>query len=207
MNQHSPQYNKQFWNERYDSEEYLYGEKPNGFLVESLEFLKGKKKILCLSEGEGRNSVFLASHGFEVTAVDLSSVARDKALALAKKNGVSIDYQVTDLSDFDFGKERWDAIVSIFGHLPSELRKKIHQSIRTGLKKEGVFLLEGYTPEQLDLGTGGPKNLDMLYVKEDLESDFSGFSILVSEVLNRDIHEGSGHTGESSVIQFIVKKP
>ena len=147
-------YSKEFWDQRYKVDSYLYGENPNDFLVENLDRFKNGGKVLCLSEGEGRNAVYLALNGFQVTCVDISAIAKEKALKLAALKGVKIEYDVSDLEEYDLGNEKWDGIVSIFGHTPSIVRKKLHQAIKKSLKKGGVFLLEGYSVDQLKYNTG-----------------------------------------------------
>src|SRR5690348_15769107 len=135
------------WDKRYSSEEYAYGKAPNDFLVEKYNHIP-KGKILSLAEGEGRNAVFLAKQGYSVTAVDASQVGLGKAKTLAKANGVAIELVQADLARFDIGENRWDGIVSIFCPLPSSLRKELHKRVVAGLKSNGVFLLEAYTPNQ-----------------------------------------------------------
>lgn len=199
-------YDKDFWDQRYSTDSYLYGETPNDFLVESQNHLKAGGKILCLSEGEGRNAVYLASRGFQVTCVDQSSVAKEKALKLAAKYNVEIKYDVLDLKDYDLGEEKWDGIVSIFAHTPTSIRRNLHKDVKRALKPGGVFLLEGYNVEQLGYGSGGPKDEDMLCKKEEFEEDFQDLSILMLQNRVRSVQEGEAHSGEASVSQLIVRK-
>ena len=195
-----------FWNERYKEKEYIYGLNPNDFLAQNIKNLKSEGKLLCLAEGEGRNSVYLAKLGFEVEAVDFSLEAKNKALELARKNNVLIKYTVADLNKFDFGKNCFDAIISISAHTNSNLRKKIFSQVKTSLKKGGIFLLEGYNKSQINRNTGGPKDIDMLFAKNELEENFKDFKILHCHELTRNVVEGSYHNGEADVLQFIGKK-
>lgn len=199
-------YGKEYWDQRYNDKRYCYGEEPNSFLLENFKLIRPEGNILCLSEGEGRNATFLSLNGFNVTAVDLSSVAKKKALALAKKNGVQFEYDVADLKDYDLGKLKWDAIISISAHLPSQIRSQLYPSIKESLKDEGIFLLEGYNIQQLEYNSGGPKDPDMMFSKHELEKQFLNFSILLSKDTIRDVVEGAFHTGEASVTQFIARK-
>ncbi len=105
------------WDKEFDTETYVYGKEPNEFLKEHYEELP-KGKVLCLAEGEGRNAVFLATKGFDVTAVDISQVGLNKAKKLAKEAGVEIRTICKDLAAFDLGEQQWDSIVSISCHLP-----------------------------------------------------------------------------------------
>lgn len=193
------------WDERYSCDEYVYGTEPNQFLAYNARRLTGKK-ILCLAEGEGRNAVWLAAHGFDVSAVDASAVGRDKALKLAAAQGVGIDYEVSDLACFDLGVARWDGIVSIFCHLPPALRQSLHKRIVHALKPGGVLLLEAYTPAQLKLGTGGPKDEAMMMTAPLLEKELRGLHFTHLAELKRSITEGFGHTGTGAVVQAIAVK-
>lgn len=197
---------KEFWNERYNNEEYAYGTAPNDFLQENIHHFPPQSRILSLAEGEGRNAVFLASKGFDVSAVDQSEVGQAKALKLAGTQGLAIQYQIGDLNDYDMGASKWDGIISISAHTPSAVRKRVLSAVKAALKPGGIFLLEGYNAEQLNYGTGGPKDKDMLFSLDELKAAFSGFTILRAENLIRDISEGSYHSGKSSVVQFIARK-
>lgn len=193
------------WNERYSSEEYAYGKNPNNFLKENYDTIP-KGKILSLAEGEGRNAVFLAKQGYSVTAVDSSQVGLRKAQELAEENGVTIELICADLTDFDIGTNRWDGIVSIFCPLPSALRKKLHEKVITGLKPNGVFLIEAYTPDQLKHGTGGGNSADLMTSKESLSLELDGLKFSHLTELERDVVEGIYHTGLASVVQAIASK-
>ena len=142
------------WDERYSSKEYAYGTTPNEFLVEKVSCIP-KGKVLSLAEGEGRNAVFLAKQGYAVTAVDGSLVGLNKARKLAEENNVVVEFIHADLADYDLGENKWDGIISIFCPLPSSLRKALYKRVIAGLKQNGVFLVEAYTPDQLKHGTGG----------------------------------------------------
>lgn len=193
------------WNERYNIEPYFYGKMPNDFLVsESNRIPKGN--VLCLADGEGRNSVFLARSGYQVTGVDSSQTGIDKAQKLAQEAGVEVDYQCADLADFPINPSSWDGVVSVFCHLPSKLRQNIFRSVVNGLKPGGTLILESYAPNQLQYGTGGPKNLDLLADLESLKSDLSGLDWIVSHEIERIVMEGMGHSGPSAVIQLIGVK-
>jgi SAM-dependent methyltransferase len=194
------------WNEKYQGKDYFYGTEPNDFLRTIAKTWTTPKKILCIAEGEGRNAVFLARLGHQVSAIDSSSVARDKALALAEVNNLFIDYQLADLNEFDFGIEQWDAIVSIFCHLPATLRQKVHQGVQTGLVPGGLYVLEAYSPRQLQFASGGPKDLDLLYKLNSLKKDFQTMLWHQSQEIIRTIQEGTGHSGLSSVVQLLGHK-
>jgi len=135
-----------FWDERYSEDGFAYGTKPNDFLVQQCDaYLSSSSKILSLAEGEGRNAVYLAQQGHDVTGVDSSKIGLDKAQKLAKERGVAIHTDVADLKEYDIGEDKWDAVVSIFCHMPPPMRKDVHSKIVRGLKPGGILLLEAYT--------------------------------------------------------------
>lgn len=193
------------WDEKYSGEDYVYGTSPNDFLFSMTKNLK-KGRVLCLAEGEGRNAVHLAKEGFSVTAVDSSKVGLAKATKLARKNGVEIETILVDLADFTIEENSWDSIISIFCHLPPDLRKKIHRGVVSGLRTGGTFLLEAYTPKQLELGTGGPPSADFLMDLAPLKDELSGLSITHGVEVIRNVVEGKNHTGMGSVVQILAEK-
>ena len=194
------------WDEKYSAEHYVYGKEPNRFLAEhAAELPPGD--VLCLAEGEGRNAVYLAGLGFSVTALDRSPVGMDKAKRLSAEKGVEIETICADLADFDLGTARWDAIVSIFGHVPPDVRHEVYGSVHEALKPGGVLLLEAYTPDQLGRGTGGPRTADLLLTADLLRAEIPGLEFLYIEELEREVIEGTGHTGLASVVQLIARKP
>ncbi|MFA3792698.1 class I SAM-dependent methyltransferase [Aliiglaciecola sp. SL4] len=193
------------WDERYADKDYAYGKQPNSFLAEQYRVMP-KGKILSLAEGEGRNAVFLAKQGYSVTAVDGSAVGLEKASILAAENGVEIELIHADLAEFEICEGTWDGIISIFCPLPTELRSSVYKSAVQGLKTGGVFLLEAYTPEQLQHGTGGGKSIDSMTTKESIFSDLEGLNFNYLKEVERDVIEGKYHTGKGAVIQVIATK-
>lgn len=193
------------WNERYNTDEFIYGTEPNDFLAANIAALP-PGRVLSLADGEGRNGVFLAKHGYDVTAVDLSDVGLAKAKRLADQNGVKINTIHADLADFDPGIEQWDGIVSIFAHLPGDIRQRLYGRIGASLKPGGVFLLEAYTPDQIGRGTGGPQSADLLLNRDKLRSELTGMTFRHLAELERDVSEGMFHTGLASVVQAIATR-
>ena len=168
--------NVAMWNQRYNIKDYVYGKKPNDFLVEFSDNIP-PGNVLCLAEGEGRNATYMASLGHKVLAVDSSSVGLKKALSLANHKSVSIEIVESDLAVFDIKEEAWDAIISIFCHLPKDIRKQLHKKVIVGLKPGGTFILEAYTPLQLEFKTGGPKDIDLLYDLKSLKNELADLDI------------------------------
>lgn len=194
------------WDQRYSRDNYAYGTKPNDFLMEMSDKLP-TGKVLCLAEGEGRNAVWLAEQGYQVTAVDASKVGLQKARKLAKARGVEITTVHADLADYDIGTQQWDAIISIFCHLPHDLRQDIHRRYVKGLRDKGIMLLEAYTPLQLEYKTGGPPVAEMMMDVQSLSSELIGLKFLHLQECVREIHEGEFHNGTGAVVQVLAKKP
>lgn len=193
------------WDERYSREEYVYGKEPNDFLLQKVSLLKAGK-VLCLADGEGRNSVFLASKGHDVTAIDQSKVGLEKTKKLADEKGVKVATVQGDLADYVIAPESWDSVVSIFCHLPSVLRQQLHRKVIAGLKPGGIFLLEAYTPDQLRFGTGGPPMEDMMMTLGTLKEELAGMQFLHAQELKREVVEGIFHTGMGAVVQLVARK-
>jgi cyclopropane fatty-acyl-phospholipid synthase-like methyltransferase len=190
------------WDQRYANKDYIFGTKPNEFLQDNVALLP-KTKVLCLADGEGRNSVYLAGLGYDVTAVDSSKIGLEKAQQLAKVNGVTITTVHADLADYDLGTEQWNGIVSIFCHLPPQLRFQLHRKIHPALVTGGVLLLEAYTPKQLEFKTGGPPVAAFTMQSAELITELSPLRLDLNQEIIRDVHEGSGHTGKGAVVQVI----
>ena len=192
------------WDDRYADSDYLFGTAPNDFLKSVAERLPPNSRILCLADGEGRNGVYLATLGHKVTAVDQSRVGLEKAKKLAKQKQVSIETIKADLAEYDLGVESWDCIVSIFFHIPSAVRAHIYPRIITALKPGSILILESYTPEQLNHGTGGPPIAELMLTKDELAQYFSEMNLEHLQELEREVIEGTGHTGLASVVQLLA---
>lgn len=193
------------WDERYSADEYAFGTKPNEFLEANVHSLP-KGNILSLAEGEGRNAVFLAKQGYAVTAVDSSLVGLNKGRKLAEENGVTVEFIHADLAEYVLGENQWDGIISIFCPLPPSLRKALYKKVDIGLKKNGVFLLEAYTPEQLKHGTGGGDSAELMQSKESLTLELPDLNFTHLIELEREVIEGIYHTGMAAVVQAIASK-
>jgi SAM-dependent methyltransferase len=195
------------WDERFSEAGFAYGTEPNDFLLENYEKLP-LGNVLCLAEGEGRNAVFLAENGYHVTAVDQSEVGLIKAENLATKRGVVIKTIHADLSEFEIENGAWSAIVSLWAHLPPNLRRDVHARVVNGLQPGGAFLLEAYTPKQVEFGTGGPNrdHIDRTMTLAALREELNGLSFEIAQEIERDIREGKYHNGQSAVVQILAFK-
>ncbi len=193
-----------FWNTRYAAGTYLYGTEPNSFLAEHCGRLASP--VLSLSEGEGRNAVFLASRGLKVVGVDISSVALAHAEQLARERGVAIETVLADLGEYEPEPNHFGSIISISAHLPSAIRHRLYPMLEAALKPGGILLLEAYSESQLARSTGGPKDADMLMTQDKLRRELPGLEVLHLREVEREVVEGQGHTGLASVVQFIGRK-
>jgi SAM-dependent methyltransferase len=201
-----PKYANDFWNERYSSEEYVYGENPNHFLKEQLEKITVPGKLLLPGEGEGRNAVYAAKLGWEVEAYDQSTTGKLKAIILADKNNVKINYHIEDLLEFTPSKNFYDAVAIIYVHLNTKLRKSFNEKIIEALKPGGKIILELFSKDQLGKTSGGPQDLEMLYSLDEIKKDFSSLKSIILKEETINIEEGEKHSGEASVVGFVGEK-
>jgi SAM-dependent methyltransferase len=195
-----------FWDERYSAEEYVYGTEPNQFFREQLDNFPIPGKLLLPGEGEGRNAVYAAKLGWQVDAFDQSIKAQEKALKLADKNGVYINYLVTDLRNFAPTKNYYNAAAIIFVHFDSETRRTFYKKIIDSLLPGGKIILELFSKNQFGKNSGGPQNIELLYSLEEAKHDFKRMKTLLIEEKDIFLNEGDKHSGEASVIRYIGEK-
>ncbi len=197
-----------FWNNRFDTNAHVFGKEPTAFLARSRALLPTSGKALAIADGEGRNGVFLAECGLEVLSLDFSPKAQEKARALAAERGVTIVTDAVDIVAWDWPEAEFDVVVGIFFQFCGpEGRGKIFEGIRRALKPGGLLLLEGYRPEQLAYGTGGPKQVENLYTRELLEAAFGDFRDLTITARDAELNEGVAHRGPSALIDLVGRKP
>ena len=198
----------QFWNERFDKKEFIFGKEPNEYLVDQAsQHLKPKSSVLCIADGEGRNGVWLAKQGMQVTGFDVSDIALAKANQFAADNNVNIQYSLCDTDSFDWQVNAYDAVVGIFIQFADpEMRSRIFRQVHQTLKPGGLFILQGYTPKQLEYKTGGPSLIEHLYTEEMICELSQGFEILELECYEKELSEGARHTGMSALLGMVAKK-
>lgn len=196
-----------FWDKRYSAPDYTYGVKPNRYFKNLLDALPSGGRLLLLAEGEGRNAVYAAQQGWDVTAVDFSEKAREKALALAVTAGVAFDYQIADIARYDVVRQGpWDVIALVYAHFRPEMRQNIHRKCIEALRPGGKIILEAFNRRQINRLSGGPKDPDMLYSKVLLEEDFDGLDVLEMAESTIYLHEGEGHVGLAEVVRTYMEK-
>lgn len=201
---------KEFWDERYGRDEFAYGTEPNSFLKEVLPDLE-TGRILFPAEGEGRNAVFAAELGWDVSAFDISEQGKLKAEGLAEKKQVQISYDVCSVQDYTYEPESFDAMALVFAHFPAEHRRSFHRKLTGYLKPGGVLIIEGFTKEHLEYSkknptAGGPKNIDMLFSAKEIEADFEGFDFKALAEQETNLNEGRYHVGKAHVLRAVAVK-
>lgn len=206
-----PQTERQaFWNQRYQADDYAYGTSPNVFFKEQLDKLPAGS-ILLPADGEGRNGVYAAECGWQVSAFDLSCEGKRKAEALAAKCGVSLRYLVGTLDDTGFQAASFDVLALIFAHFPAEQKSALHRRLLNLVKPGGTVILELFAKTHFALARqnpalGGPQSPDMMSSADEIRRDFSGCDILLLEETQTELHEGRYHNGLSSVVRFVGRK-
>jgi SAM-dependent methyltransferase len=196
------------WNARFAGDDYLFGEAPNGFLRREERRLPRCARVLCVADGEGRNSVWLAQQGHAVTAFDFAPNAVAKAQRLAAARGVAVEHALGDLYAWPWNAVQYDAVVAVFiQFVPPEKRTAVFADMRAAVAPGGLLLLEGYRPEQVDYGTGGPPRREHMYTREWLAQTFRDWDVLLLDAYDADVREGRGHSGVSALVDLVARRP
>lgn len=201
---------KGFWDERYSKHEFAYGETPNDYLKEQIARLP-IGSILFPAEGEGRNAVYASTLGWTVSAFDISNEGKNKAMKLAKKNNVTIDYKVGELETLDYTSEQFDAIALIYAHFPANVKSQYHKTFDKYLRKGGTVIFEAFSKKHIEYNSknekiGGPQDINMLFSIDELKSDFDNYEIVELKEMEIELSEGLYHNGQGSVVRFVGKK-
>jgi SAM-dependent methyltransferase len=196
------------WNARFAEEEYIFGTEPNTYLRERAVSWKAGGRLLCVADGEGRNSVWLAQQGYRVDAFDIADVGVAKARKLAEATGVVVDYSVSDCDAWPWPEQTYDGVAAIFVQFADPaMRERLFANMVRCLKPKGVLVLQGYTPKQLEYKTGGPSIASHLYTKDLLEQAFASLDIIELREYEADLTEGAHHAGRSALIGMVARKP
>lgn len=196
-----------FWDERYATPDYVFGIAPNRWLVANQHLLKPGMTALVPGDGEGRNGVWLAERGLAVTSIDASPIGVEKAAKLAETHGVDLDIVCADLRDWNPAGLSWDIVVLAFVHVGEADRTVIHGKIANVLKPGGYLILEGFTPDHLGIGKGGPKKETMMFTDDRLRGDFAALDIMHLEALQTETPASERHGGVAAVIRLLARKP
>jgi cyclopropane fatty-acyl-phospholipid synthase-like methyltransferase len=196
------------WDARYDVPEYIFGTAPNQFLAAQAGRLQPGQSVLAVADGEGRNGVWLAQQGLRVHAIDSSTVAQDKARKLAAERGVTLNIECVDLLTWAWPENHYDVIAAIFIQFvgPAQ-RARQFAGMRQALKPGGLLIMQGYTPRQIEYGTGGPSAVENLYTEDLLRQAFGDWEMLHLHAHDDVIDEGSHHAGLSALIDMVARKP
>ena len=196
------------WEARYSAPGYAFGKAPNYFLAKCKSLLPASGRVLAVADGEGRNSVWLAEQGLDVHATDFSPTALDKARALARERGVSVNFEIADVHNWAYPQAAYDVVCEIFTQFSTPAERALKWAgMRKALKPGGLLIVLGYSPKQLAYGTGGPKQIDKLYTRPMLEEAFAGFQDMVFTEEELKLQEGTSHGGMSAVIGLTCRKP
>jgi len=197
----------EFWNARYATDDYVFGTAPNAFLASQTAFVHPGMRALAIADGEGRNGVWLAEQGAAVHAIDVSPFALEKARKLAAARGVELETEEADALTWHWPAAPYDLVVAIFIQFaPPPARDRVIDGIRRTLKPGGVLILQGYTPRQVEFGTGGPPNAENMYTAALLREWFGDWDILHLREHESFISEGSHHHGQSALIDLVARK-
>lgn len=196
---------QEFWNKRFGEAAYAYGTAPNAFFASCLDG-RTPGRLLLPAEGEGRNAVHAARLGWQVEACDYSAAGRDKALRLAAEAGVTIDYRLVDLAEYEPPAAHYDMVACIYLHLPPALRRVVHRRLAHALVPGGTLILEAFAKEQLGNPSGGPQDEAMLYNIAELSEDFADLNLELSCREKIVLHEGQFHEGEAQVVRLIARR-
>ena len=195
------------WDARYAGTDYVFGREPNDYLRKQAHWLPAGGSVLCVADGEGRNSVWLAGQGFQVQAFDPSSAGVAKARQLATAKGVSVDFHIVDGDQWPWAEQSHDAVVAIFIQFADPaLRQRLFLRMAQALKPGGILILQGYTPKQLDYRTGGPSELSHLYTAPMIRDAFAGLEILELVEYEADLNEGARHAGRSALLGMVARR-
>ena len=196
------------WNRRFSESGYLFGTEPNRWLREHAQCWQAGQRVLCVADGEGRNSVFLADRGLIVDAFDISEVGVRKARDFARITGVKVNFAVADIAELQWPENLYDGVAAIFFQFADpQLRARIFEGIQRCLKPGGTLVLQGYTPKQLEYRTGGPPIESHMYTPQLLRDAFAGMEILELREYEAELTEGNGHKGRSALIGLVARKP
>ena len=196
-----------FWDERYATPDYVFGTQPNTWLAANEKLLRAGMTALVPGDGEGRNGVWLAEHGLKVTSVDASPIGVEKARKLAAQRGVDMDIVCADLRDWQPPDAAFDIAVLAFVHIGQTDRATVHRKVAAALKPGGHLILEGFTPDHLAFGKGGPKVEAMMFTEKRLRGDFAALDIRHLEALTTEIPANERHGGKAAVIRLLARQP
>ncbi len=203
-----------FWDRMYDTERYRYGKDPNAFLAQvASDHLSAGASALCIGDGEGRNGVWLAGQGLEVTMVEPSVVGARKARAFASERGVEARIIEEFFPTDALGDALFDAVALIYIHVPEDTLGEIYRAAAARLAPGGLLVVEGFHPDQVANArpSGGPRDTSMLLTAERLrreliDHDETSLELVSLEEVTVELKEGRGHSGPADVVRMIARR-
>lgn len=189
------------WDERYAGDDLVWSAQPNRFLVAEVETLP-PGRALDLACGEGRNALWLAECGWDVTGVDFSNVGLDKARRLAEARGVTAQWEVGDVTEYTPALESFDLVIVMYLHLPETARRLAFRHAAEGVATGGTLLVVGHDITNRSVGWGGPSDAAVLYGPEDVVADLNGLEIVKAERVRRPVPTDHG---EEIAIDVLVR--
>src|SRR5258706_1156680 len=194
-------------NQRFAADGYLFGTEPNRYLRQHATRWAAGSRLLCVADGDGRNSVWLALQGMAVDAFDIAEIGVRKAELLARTANVAVRFEVSDCDDWRWPRSHYDGVVAIFVQFADPpMRARLFQHMIAALKPGGLLVLQGFTPAQLEYKTGGPPCVSHLYTADLLRREFTALDLLELHEYEEDLAEGSQHRGRSALIGMFARR-
>jgi SAM-dependent methyltransferase len=184
---------KSTWDRRYAEREFVWTVEPNRLLVQEAEGLR-PGRALDLACGEGRNAVWLAEHGWQVTGVDFAAVGLEKARRLASARGVEAEWIAADLLEYRPEPRSFDLVLVLYLQLPASERKPVLRAAANAVADDGTFLVVAHDSSNLENGYGGPQHAEVLYTAKEVVADLDGSGLLIerAERVERTVETPDG---------------
>lgn len=196
----------QMWDQRFREEGHAYGTEPSRYLREKQGLLRRGQRALVPADGGGRNGVWLAEQGLDVTSVDFSAEGLARARELAAARGVHVHFVHADLLEWDWPASAYDWVVAIYFHLPPEPRKRVHAAMLRALRPGGHLLLEAFHTAQLNYTSGGPRDAALLFDEAQLRADFAEADIVEYREERVWLDESRLHRGPGMLVRMLARR-
>lgn len=193
------------WNDRYGGGEHIFGKEPNEYFQKKINTLT-PGSILLPGDGEGRNGVYVAGKGWDVTSADFSEIALERAKEFASERNVKLNFQFINLITEELPQNKYDVVGVSFLHFNGENKGIVYRKLSETIKVGGYLILECFSTEQIKLNSGGPRKKDSLFSVKELKDYFEGFEFIEAEDIKIQLHEGKGHQGDAYVVRIFARK-
>ena len=186
---------RQMWNERYANKALVWSAGPNELFAREVQDLK-PGKALDIACGEGRNAIWLAERGWDVTAIDFSDVAIEKGRQIAVKRGANVNWMTEDVCSWRLPKHEFDLVAVLYLHTDSKERQQWLDNVINSVKPSGTFIYIAHDPDNIENGVGGPQDPSLLPTVAEITGALKGFSIENAGVIERPVARDPGHGKE-----------